>query len=216
MLPSHKTRIVATIGPASDVPDVLEAMIRAGMNVARLNFSHGKFEEHAARIERLRTAAAAAGREIALLADLPGPKMRIGELETEPIELAKGQPFTLTTDEIVGDETRASVSFARLPQAVKPGDRLLLNDGLVQILVREVSGPEVRCEVQVGGSCAPARASTCPGSTSGSPPLPTATGSAWPSPSSAAWTSSANRSSSRGPTSGRSGRRPRSWGTSPS
>ena len=180
MLPSHKTRIVATIGPASDVPGVLEAMIRAGLNVARLNFSHGRFDEHAARIDRLRAAAAAAGREIALLADLPGPKMRIGELETEPIELAKGQPFTLTTDEIVGNETRASVSFARLPQAVKPGDRLLLNDGLVQILVREVSGPEV------------------------------------PSFSSTAWTSSANRSSSRGPTSGRSGRRPGSWGTSPS
>ena len=146
MLTSHKTRIVATIGPASDVPDVLEAMIRAGLNVARLNFSHGKFEDHAARIDRLRAAAAAAGREIALLADLPGPKMRIGELETEPIELAKGQLFTLTTDEIVGNQTRASVSFARLPQAVKPGDRLLLNDGLVQILVQQVCGPEVRCE----------------------------------------------------------------------
>ena len=163
MLPSHKTRIVATIGPASDDPEVLEAMIGAGMNVARLNFSHGKFEEHAARIERLRTAAAAAGREIALLADLPGPKMRIGKLETEPIELAKGQPFTLTTDEIVGDETRASVSFARLPQAVKPGDRLLLNDGLVQILVREVSGPEVRCEVQVGGELRSRKGLNLPG-----------------------------------------------------
>ena len=96
MLPDHKTRIVATIGPASDVPSVLEAMIRTGLNVARLNFSHGTFEEHAERIERLRAAAAAAGREIALLADLPGPKMRIGELETEPIELVKGEPFTLT------------------------------------------------------------------------------------------------------------------------
>jgi pyruvate kinase len=163
MLPSHKTRIVATIGPASDVPDVLEAMIRAGLNVARLNFSHGTFEEHAARIERLRAAAAAAGREIALLADLPGPKMRIGQLETEPIELVKGEPFTLTTDEIVGNETRASVSFARLPQAVKPGDRLLLNDGLVQILVQEVSGPEVRCEVQVGGQLRSRKGLNLPG-----------------------------------------------------
>ena len=163
MLPSHKTRIVATIGPASDVPDVLEAMIRAGLNVARLNFSHGRFEEHAARIDRLRAAAATAGREIALLADLPGPKMRIGELETEPIELANGQPFTLTTDEIIGNETRASVSFARLPQAVKPGDRLLLNDGLVQILVQEVSGPEVRCEVQVGGELRSRKGLNLPG-----------------------------------------------------
>ena len=120
--------------------------------MARLNFSHGKFEEHAARIDRLRAAAAAAGREISRCSPIsPAEELRIGELKTEPIELAKGQPFTLTTDEIVGNETRASVSFARLPQAVKPGDRLLLNDGLVQILVREVSGPEVRCEVQVGG-----------------------------------------------------------------
>jgi pyruvate kinase len=163
MLPPHKTRIVATIGPASDVPSVLEAMIRAGLNVARLNFSHGTFEEHAARIERLRAAAAAAGREIALLADLPGPKMRIGELATEPIELVKGEPFTLTTDEIVGNETRASVSFARLPQAVKPGDRLLLNDGLVELLVVEVSGPEVRCEVQVGGELRSRKGLNLPG-----------------------------------------------------
>jgi pyruvate kinase len=163
MLSDHKTRIVATIGPASDVPSVLEAMIRAGLNVARLNFSHGTFEEHAERIERLRAAAVAAGREIALLADLPGPKMRIGELETEPIELVKGEPFTLTTDDIIGNETRASVSFARLPQAVKPGDRLLLNDGLIQILVQEVSGPEVRCEVQVGGELRSRKGLNLPG-----------------------------------------------------
>jgi len=138
-------------------------MIRAGMNVARLNFSHDRFEEHTNRIDRLRTATATTGREITLLADLPGPKMRIGELETEPIELAKGQPFTLTTDAIVGNETRASVSFARLPQAVKPGDRLLLNDGLVQILVQEVSGPEVRCEVQVGGELRSRKGLNLPG-----------------------------------------------------
>ena len=163
MLSPHKTRIVATIGPASDDVGVLEAMIRAGLNVARLNFSHGRFEEHAARIGRLRAAAAAAGREIALLADLPGPKMRIGRLAAEPIELLKGQSFTLTTDEIVGDETRVSVSFASLPQAVKPGDRLLLNDGLVQILVRQVSGPEVRCEVQVGGELRSRKGLNLPG-----------------------------------------------------
>ena len=163
MLPPHKTRIVATIGPASDAPTVLEAMIRAGMNVARLNFSHGTFEEHAVRIERLRAAAAAAGREIALLADLPGPKMRIGELETEPIELTKGERFTLTTDAIVGNETLASVSFARLPQAVKPGDSLLLNDGLIQILVQEVTGPEVRCVVQVGGELRSRKGLNLPG-----------------------------------------------------
>ncbi len=163
MLPSHKTRIVATIGPASDSPSVLEAMIRAGLNVARLNFSHGTFDEHAARIERLRAASAAVGREIALLADLPGPKMRIGRLATEPVELAAGNHFTLTTDEIVGDETRASVSFPRLPQAVKTGDRLLLNDGLIELEVQEVSGPEVRCVVQAGGELRSRKGLNLPG-----------------------------------------------------
>jgi len=163
MLCPHKTRIVATIGPASDGPEVLEAMIRAGLNVARLNFSHGTFDEHAGRIGRLRTASAAVGREIALLADLPGPKMRIGQLATEPIELAADSAFTLTTEEIVGDETRASVSFARLPQAVKPGDRLLLNDGLIQLEVTQVRGPEVRCGVQVGGELRSRKGLNLPG-----------------------------------------------------
>jgi len=163
MLPTHKTRVVATIGPASDSPPVLEEMIRAGLNVARLNFSHGTFDEHAARIQRLRAAAAAVGREIALLADLPGPKMRIGELATEPVELAVGGTFTLTTDEIVGDHTRASVSFTGLPRAVKPGDRLLLNDGLVQLEVKEVNGPEVRCVVRAGGELRSRKGLNLPG-----------------------------------------------------
>jgi pyruvate kinase len=90
----QKTKIVATIGPACHSPVVLEQMIRAGMSVARLNFSHGTFDEHAARIERLRAAAKAVGREIALMADLPGPKMRIGQLAEEPIQIAPGGTFT--------------------------------------------------------------------------------------------------------------------------
>jgi len=147
----QKTKIVATIGPACDAPPVLEQMIRAGMSVARLNFSHGTFDEHAARIERLRAAAKAVGREIALMADLPGPKMRIGQLAEEPIQIAPGGTFTLTTRNIVGNSEQASMTFARLPQVVKPGDKLFLNDGIIELEVENVAGPDVHCRVLTGG-----------------------------------------------------------------
>src|SRR5262245_7970823 len=90
-LPDNKTKIVATIGPASDAPDMLERLIRAGLNVARLNFSHGDLADHAERINRIRSAAAAAGRRVAIMADLPGPKIRIGTIEPEPIQLQPGE-----------------------------------------------------------------------------------------------------------------------------
>ena len=139
-LPSHKTKIVATIGPASDSPEMLERLIRAGTNVARLNFSHGDFSAHAARIARIRAAEQAAGRRVAIMADLPGPKMRLGQIEPEPIQLAAGDRFTLTNETIIGDARRVAMSFARLPQVVKPGDALFLNDGLVQVVVEQVAG----------------------------------------------------------------------------
>lgn len=163
LLPDHKTKIVATIGPASESPDVLEQLIRAGMNVARLNFSHGTLAEHAERISRIRAAARATGRRVAILADLPGPKMRLGSIQPEPIELAAGAPFTLTTEPVVGDARRVSVSFQRLPQVVKPGDRLFLNDGLVQVTVEQVAGPEVHCRVLVGGELRSRKGLNLPG-----------------------------------------------------
>ncbi|HYB20695.1 MAG TPA: pyruvate kinase, partial [Thermodesulfobacteriota bacterium] len=121
-LPVHKTKIVCTIGPASESSATMEQMIQAGMNVARLNFSHGDFAGHRQVIEKLRAAARAAGRRLAVIADLPGPKIRIGQLTQEPVELKAGDAFTLTTEEIGGDARRVSVTFGRLPQAVKPGD----------------------------------------------------------------------------------------------
>lgn len=162
-LRSHKTKIVATIGPACDAPVVLEQIIRAGMSVARLNFSHGTFDEHAARIERLRAAARAVGREIALMADLPGPKMRIGQLAEEPIQIASGGTFTLTTREIVGDAGRASMTFERLPRVVKPGDTLFLNDGIIQLEVERVEGSDVRCRVLTGGELRSRKGLNLPG-----------------------------------------------------
>ena len=127
--PANKTKIVCTIGPASDSRDILERLIRAGMNVARLNFSHGDFAEHQAVIRRIREASRATGRRVAIMADLPGPKIRLGQFAEEPVKLRVGDTFTLTTEEIDGTVDRVSVTFAELPQAVRPGNRLFLNDG---------------------------------------------------------------------------------------
>jgi len=162
-LPDHKTKIVATIGPASESQEKLEALIRAGMDIARLNFSHGDFTGHAERIARIRAAERAAGRRIAIMADLPGPKMRVGTIEPEPIQLRSGGTFTLTTEETVGDATRASISFERLPKVVKPGDRLFLNDGLVQLIVERVAGSDVQCKVAVGGELRSRKGLNLPG-----------------------------------------------------
>src|SRR3954469_16261910 len=107
-LPTHKTKIVATIGPASESREMLERLIRAGMNVARLNFSHGDFSHHAELVQRIREAGRATGRRVAVMADLPGPKMRLGKIEPEPIQLAPGDRFTLTNEDIIGDAERVS------------------------------------------------------------------------------------------------------------
>jgi pyruvate kinase len=163
MLPSHKTKIVATIGPSSDSPDMLERLVRAGLNVARLNFSHGAFAEHAARIARIRAAQLASGRRVAIMADLPGPKMRVGTIEPEPLDLRRGDAFTLTAIDGPGTADRVSVSFKRLPRVVKPGDRLFLNDGLVQLKVDGVEGDDVRCHVVVGGELRSRKGLNLPG-----------------------------------------------------
>jgi pyruvate kinase len=150
-LPLHKTKIVCTIGPASASAEVMEKMIQAGMNIARLNFSHGDFDSHRIVVRNLRSAANAAGKRVAIMADLSGPKMRIGKLVQEPVELKSGDTYTLTTDNIVGDSERASVTFKKLPLAVKPGDTLFLNDGIIQLAVSSVKGNEVNCKIIVGG-----------------------------------------------------------------
>ena len=162
-LPNHKTKIVATIGPASDSPEMLQRLIRAGLNVARLNFSHGDFTGHAERIARIRAAQAATGRRVVIMADLPGPKMRVGTIQPEPIHLVERAPFTLTSEDIVGTAERVSMSFVRLPAVVKPGDRLFLNDGLIQLVVDRVEGTEVHCTVAVGGELRSRKGLNLPG-----------------------------------------------------
>ena len=161
--PTNKTKLVCTIGPASDSPETLKKMILAGMNVARLNFSHGDFTSHKETIKKIRAASEATGQRVAIMADLPGPKMRVGEFTEEPIELKPEDKFTLTTEDVAGDGTRVSVSFPQLPQAVKPGDRLFLNDGYIEIEVEQVDGNEVHCKVLVGGQLSSRKGLNLPG-----------------------------------------------------
>jgi pyruvate kinase len=162
-LPKHKTKIVATIGPASESPEMLQRLILAGLNVARLNFSHGEFSHHAELVKRIRDAERATGRRVAIMADLPGPKMRVGKISPEPIHLLPGDRFTLTTEDIVGDARRVSMSFDPLPRVVKPGNRLFLNDGLVQLIVDKVTGNDVECTVAVGGELRSRKGLNLPG-----------------------------------------------------
>src|SRR5438874_13454200 len=150
-LPAHKTKVVATIGPASGSPEMLARLIRAGLDVARLNFSHGRPAKHAEVIQRIRDAARETGRRVAIMADLPGPKLRLGKIDPEPIQLLPGAHFTLTSEEIVGNAQRASTTFQQLPRVVKLGDRIFLNDGLVQLVVDRVAGNDVECTVVDGG-----------------------------------------------------------------
>lgn len=162
-LPSHKTKLVCTIGPASDSQEVLEQMMTAGMNVARINFSHGDFSGHRRVIETIREAARSAGRRVAIMADLPGPKIRIGKLASEPIELNQGDEFILTTEDIIGDSKRVSVGFPALPDVVKPGDALFLNDGYIELEVVRTEGPEIYSRVLVGGELRSRKGVNLPG-----------------------------------------------------
>src|SRR5215472_16564569 len=167
-LPADKTKIVATIGPASESPEMLVRLIRAGLDVARLNFSHGSPSKHAEVIRHIRDAARETGRRVAIMADLPGPKLRLGKIDPEPIQLLPGAHFTLTSEDIVGNAQRASTSFQQLPRVVKPGDRIFLNDGIVQLVVDRVAGNDVECKVVVGGEMRSRKGLNLPGVNLGS------------------------------------------------
>src|SRR3954465_847312 len=163
ILPTHKTKIVATIGPASESPEMLARLIRAGVNVARLNFSHGSPSKHAEVIRHIRDVARDMGRRVAIMADLPGPKLRLGKIDPEPVQLRVGDPFSLTTEDIVGNAQRASTSFQQLPRVVKPGNRIFVNDGLVQLVVERVVGNDVECKIAVGGELRSRKGLNLPG-----------------------------------------------------
>src|SRR5436853_6446482 len=132
----RRTKIVFTIGPATNSEERLEQLMLAGMNVARLNFSHGLHEEHALVIERIRTISTRLGCSIAILQDLQGPKIRTGSLQgKQPVKLLDDAYFTLTTDDVVGTAERVSTTYQQLPQDVQPGDCILIDDGLLELRV---------------------------------------------------------------------------------
>jgi pyruvate kinase len=148
----RRTKIVCTIGPATNSEERLEALIRAGMNVARLNFSHGKQEEHATVIERIRAISTRLGYPIAILQDLQGPKIRVGSLQGgQPVKLVDGSTLTITTRDVEGNEKIIPTTYEALPQDVGPGDRILLDDGLLELRVLSTTDTDVVCQVVHGG-----------------------------------------------------------------
>jgi len=151
-MPLRATKIVATLGPASSSPEMLEAMIRAGVNVVRLNFSHGTAQDHIDRATLVREAAQRAGREVGIMADLQGPKIRVGKFAAGRVMLEPGQPFVLDASRAEpGDIGGVGLDYKELPRDVKAGDTLLLNDGLIVLTVEKVAGQAVHTTVKVGG-----------------------------------------------------------------
>ena len=149
---SRHTKIVATLGPASSDLLTLERMVHAGLDVVRMNFSHGKPEDHVARAETIRDASARAGRPIGILADLQGPKIRVGKFAEGKVQLLPGAPFVLdAARKAPGDVAGVGLDYKELPRDVKPGDTLLLNDGLIVLTVTEVRGEAVHTTVKIGG-----------------------------------------------------------------
>jgi len=147
-----RTRIVCTIGPASREPEMLRQLIQAGMDVARLNFSHGDQSAHAENIERIRAAAEQVGKPVAILADLQGPKMRVGTMEGEGVVLVEGAEAILIADDVIGRGPEAlPVQYKALPHLVKAGDRILLDDGLMELRVLSAGETQIHCRVIVGG-----------------------------------------------------------------
>jgi pyruvate kinase len=147
----RKTKIVCTIGPASESPDMLKQLISSGMNVARLNFSHGDFEEHGRRMDNIRQASLEMNQTVAILLDTKGPEIRTGKLKAEPVELIQGNQFILTTEEVLGDEKRVSVTYDRLPEDVHVGSTILIDDGLLGLKVTRIESTEIYCEIVNGG-----------------------------------------------------------------
>jgi len=159
----RRTKIVCTIGPASESPEMLKKMIKAGMNVARLNFSHGSHEEHARRIINIRQAAKELNVQIGIMLDTKGPEIRIGNLEEPKILLEQGKELILTTREVLGTAERISINYAGLPQDVKPGNNILIDDGLISLRVLATTPDEIRCLILNNGEVSSRKGVNVPG-----------------------------------------------------
>ncbi len=165
-----RTKIVCTIGPASREPHMLRSLIEAGMDVARLNMSHADHAEHAANIANIREAANAVGKPVAIMADLQGPKLRVGDLADGSMEIETGERITLTTNEVIGARQKGGqisavvpVRYEHLPEDVKPGEHILIDDGLLEFQVLGVNGPNIFCNVITGGPLSDHKGVNLPG-----------------------------------------------------
>ena len=159
-----KTKIICTIGPASENPEILSQIIEAGMNVSRHNFSHGDHEEHAARINLVKELAKKYNKEIAVMLDTKGPEIRTGKFEPKKVELQAGDKFTVHAGgDVVGNTEECSVTYAGLANDVKPGDTILIDDGLVGLTVESIEGNKIHCTVQNTGFVATHKGVNVPG-----------------------------------------------------
>ncbi len=159
----RKTKIVCTIGPSSEKPEIFRRMCLQGLNVARLNFSHGTHEEHQKKIDMIKAVREELGLPIAIMLDTKGPEYRIRTFEKGKIQLKDGDDFTFTTRELVGDEHIVSVSYKGLAEDLAPGDRVLVNNGLVIFEVEGIQGTEIRCRVLTGGVLSDRKSMSFPG-----------------------------------------------------
>lgn len=158
-----KTKIVCTIGPATESEEKLSALVEAGMNVMRLNFSHGDFKEHQSRVNNLKKIMAKTGKNVGIMQDLGGPKIRIGDFENGSVVLKEGETFTLTTDKVVGNEKKVFVNYPLLPKEVKVGGFILLHDGKKKLQITDIKGSEVITKILVGGEIKNKRGVNLPG-----------------------------------------------------
>ncbi len=159
----RKTKIICTIGPACDNEETLTGLCRAGMNVARLNFSHGTQEEHLRRINLIKKVREQLNLPIAIMLDTKGPEYRIGTFRDGPVTLPDGGTFTLTTEDVIGDETRVSVSYRKLTEELAEGDTVLINNGLVILKVLRTEGSDILCRVEAGGVLSDRKSMNFPG-----------------------------------------------------
>jgi pyruvate kinase len=158
-----QTKIVATIGKASESVEILREMAKNGLNVARMNMSHGDHAEHGAKIKNLRLVESELDLNLAVLVDLAGPKIRIGDFDTESVNLVEGKKITLTTEKIIGNVERVHINYPLLPQELKKGSVVMLNDGKNKLEVVDIKGQEIICKIVVGGSVRGRRGVNLPG-----------------------------------------------------
>lgn len=167
----RKTKIICTIGPASESEEMLRSLMLKGMNVARLNFSHGDHEGHLAKIQRIQRLREELGLPVAILLDTKGPEIRTGKFESASVELWRGQEFTLTADEVDGDKKKCSVSYKELPKNLKPEDQIMVDDGLIRLRVLSVKDNDILCTVENDGVVSSNKSINVPGVKIGLPAL---------------------------------------------